>query len=390
MIGVLTWTVEALGTTLTVADAGNINIDDQNVPAITGSVVVPFDQTVFDGLDPRQSPPPRVKITGTMTEWVSQTVAAISDYAERHGAGTIADLSTAWATMNTGQISELFGSPLSTSAQPEPSTMTLDLHVREIREVTGTNELEMRISFASDEALLTDWGASQFSQLDAIRALQEPNSNTYVRNFVNPVMQYVLGYVPAENVYSDNVLTVPYTDIMNWNDYPSAWDMIRPALEDANLKLRVNRNGAGFTLQHPLNPIPGADPFSLLLPEDVISAERIFTRSGDWYDAALLSSVDGPPNYGYPAAPHSRTYRETLRRGVQPSTSMAQNIVTRAENRGALIEISAPIKLGLFMRDNVNYIDHGGAATPDDQWVIKSISYDMGTGLMSITGEHPY
>lgn len=385
MIGILEWEIRALDTTLTVT-GGTISVDDQNIPAITSTVTVPFDPALFDGLDPRQTPVPRVVLSGTLSEWASQPLSVMSEYAASEG-GTIADLSAAWSGLQIRDVSEMFGAPMQAAASSTPQTMSLDLHVREIQ----ADDFEMVINLASDEALLLDWTPAKFEQITEIRDFQVGLPANRVSTYVDSVLQYLLGRPTDVNVYSATTLISLPTDIMQWSLYPTAWDMIRPALEDADLKLRVNPTGTGFTLQRPENYINEPATHSwLFTAENVTSARRVYTRSGDWYDAALLISEDGTVKRGHPAAPHSRTWREQLSEGMTPSDSMAQNIVTRASNRGRVIDLVAPIRLGVFMRDQFTYLPEGATPGPDYQWIVKSVSYDLPTATMRIRGEHRY
>ncbi|MEU4361196.1 hypothetical protein [Promicromonospora sp. NPDC023987] len=381
MIGILDWDIRAARTTLNVL-GGSINIDDQNIPAITAAVTVPFDADVLAALDPRSTNVPRVTLNGSLTEWASRPISAISEYA---GARTIAGLSELWSGLQGRDVSALFGSPLHSLAQDKPQTMSLDLHVREV----SYDDWEMVIDLASDEALLTDWAPSNGLDMVPIIDASQGLDPQKVGSWVNSVLIGVLGYKLTPTVYDDSELSDVYSNITNWQSFPTAWDMFRPYIDDTNLKLRVNPNGVGFSLQRPENTLwdtPGQHSH-LFTAEEVISVGHVYTRSGDWYDGAMLSDAADEYHIGYPATGPSRTYRETLPEGTKPTFSMAQNIVTRASNRGHLIDIVAPIRLGVFMRDEFAYAPEVGDI---EQWVIKSVSYDLTTATMRIRGEQRY
>lgn len=389
MIGILDWEIRAAGTTLT-ATGGNINIDDQNVPAITASVVVPHDQTFFDALDPRQTPVPRVIVNGTLTEWASRNVGEVSAYFLANSATTVAGVSSLWSGMNIGDVTQLFGKPLHALAPNAPRRMTLDLHVREI----DTDGFEMTITLASDEALLMDWSPTSGEDLLPLFDAQAGMSPRWVSTYVGPVLQTVLGVDLTPGPYDTTSLSYVSTpaEILDWSGFPSAWDMMRPALEDTDLKLRCNPTGRGFSLQRPVNSIRNpADHAFLLTSQEVTTVRHVYSRSGDWYDSAILNNSDGTVGWGYPVAGtlHSRTYREEMPEGIKPSVSMAENITRRSVNRGKFIDITAPIQPIVFMRDEFAYVENIGDPDPE-QWITKSVSYDITSGLMNIRGEERY
>ncbi|WP_419707666.1 hypothetical protein [Promicromonospora sp. NFX87] len=388
MIGILNWDIRALDTTLPVT-AGSINIDDQNRVAIMASVSVPFDETLFEGLDPRQTPVPRVKLNGTLTQWYSLPVSAMSTQATTAG-GTLADLTIAWAGLEVRDVSAMFGGPLDPTAidNDQLQAMSLDLHVREIK----TDDFEMVIELASDEALLQDWSATSSNDTDAFLEIRSGMDETEILAWVDPVLRVVLGYGLDPTVYDTTSLSVPYSDLLTPIRETNALDYLRPFLEDTDLKLRVNPSGRGFTLQRPENYINNPAHHSwLFLEDDVISAKRVVTRSGEWYDSVELHRPSTEGNsYGYPTSgTHSRTYLESWA-GRKPSSSMAQNIWRRTKNRGRFIDLVVPIHLGVFMRDEFTYLPTGATPGPDYQWAVKSVTYDLVAGTMSIRGEQRY
>lgn len=385
MIGILDWDIRALGTTLAVT-GGNINIDDQNVPAITASVVVPHDDGLFEALDPRQTPVPRVVVNGTLTEWASQTLGDVSAYFIANTATTLAGVSTLWAGKSLGDVSAMFGTPLHLLAATIPQTMSLDLHVREI----DTDDFEMTISLASDEALLMDWSLTSFEDEQGIAAWQAGMNQQQIQTWVTPWLQYILGYGLTPGVYDTDTFSENIVDIFDGFVGKSAWDTMRPMLEDTDLKLRVRPSGRGFTLERPENPINSPGTHSWLFTDaDVTTVRHVRSRTGDWYDSAILyrpASEGISP--GYPTALHSRTFTEDWG-GRKPNTSMAENIVRRTSNRGQFIDITAPIQLGVFMRDEFTYVHEVGDPDPE-QWIAKSVSYDLAAGTMNIRGEQRY
>lgn len=385
MIGILDWDIRALGTTLTVT-GGNINIDDQNVPAITASVVVPHDDELFEALDPRQTPVPRVIVNGTLTEWATQTLSDVSAYFIANTATTLAGVSSLWSGMNLGDVTDLFGKPLHALAPAVPQTMSLDLHVREI----DTDDFEMTISLASDEALLMDWSLTSFDDEQAIAGFQAGLNQQQIQTWVNPWLQYVLGYALTPGVYDTTTFSESIVDIFDGFVGKSAWDTMRPMLEDTDLKLRVRPSGRGFTLERPENSINNPATHSWLFTDlDVTTVRHVRSRTGDWYDSAILyrpASEGASP--GYPTAIHSRTFMDDWG-GRKPNASMAQNIVRRTVNRGQFIDITAPIQLGVFMRDEFTYVHEIGDPDPE-QWIAKSVSYDLTAGTMNIRGEQRY
>jgi hypothetical protein len=219
-----------------------------------------------------------------------------------------------------------------------------------------------------------------------------------VRYWVDAVMLTVLGRAPLQNSYTTAALSAPFSDIIDWTSWSSAWDMMRPVIEDTNLKLRVHPDGVTFTLERPENTInnPAVHAW-LFTPDNTSSVRRVRSRIGDWYDGALMQASDGDgPGNGYPALgePHSRTIIEMVPPTLNPTVSMAQNLVTRASNRGELIEITAPIQLkptgGVFMRDEFSYVPAIGESGPEYQWITKSVHYDFLSGTMRLRGERRY
>jgi hypothetical protein len=384
VIGTLTWEVYGAGVSMP-AVVGNLNIDEMNVPAITTSVMVPFDQDVFDALDPRQTPVPRVQLTGTFSEWASEPISAMTDYAADVGATTLAGLTAAWTGLTLANLSTMFGTPLSAAAGLVPTTMELDLHVREI----DASSFDMVISLASDEALLTDWGPTDGLDFAAIGDYAANMNVQQARTYIDPILQLVLGIRADTNVYSTTALSTTYTDVINRTLDMSAWEMILQPLNDANLKLRVNRDGRTFSLQHPVNEIPGKTWLSLLTDEDVITVRTVLSRNGDWYDSSSLVAGEGGAQVfkGGPTAVHSRTYRERFEEGTPLTSSQVVNINRRNANRGRFIDITAPIVLGVFMMDEFAYAPDVG---PVQQWRVQGVSYDFAAGTMNIRGVQRY
>jgi hypothetical protein len=271
--------------------------------------------------------------------------------------------------------------------------LLMSLHVREI----SSDGFTMTIDLASDEALLTDWAPTSGHDMNRMNEYANGDPQQ-VRYWVDAVMLTVLGRSPLQNDYTTAPLSAPFSDIIDWTSWSSAWDMMRPAIEDTNLKLRVHPDGETFTLEDPQNTInePSIHAW-LFTPGNTISARRIRSRSGDWYDGALMQASDGDgPGNGYPALgePHSRTMIEMVPPTLKPSVTMAQNLVTRASNRGELIEITAPIRLlptgGVFMRDEFSYVPAGTEPSEDTRWITKSVHYDFLSGTMRLRGERRY
>lgn len=381
-IATLEWDIRAADTTLEVT-GGSINIDDQNVPAITASVVVPFDAAVLAALDPRQTNVPRVVLNGSLSEWASRPISFMTEYAQRRGP-LISDLSAAWSGDTIEDVSLLFGAPLSSSASNEPLTMSLDLHVREI----DADDFEMRIQLASDEALLLDWSVTGLADIDAFVAAQSGLNAAYASTYINMTLAVVLGYTTPDGPYRTDPVSSEYEfSIVELAKGMTAWEIVRGALDDADLKLRVNPTGRGFTLQRPENSINNpATHAHFWAYDEVIEARQVYSRTGDWYDSAMLR-VDGVPSRGHPNGEHSRTYLEDLPVGSKPTLSAAQNIVRRAQNRGRFIDLVVPIKPGVFMRDEFTYETAAGELQP---WIVKAVTYDLAAATMNIRGEHRY
>lgn len=387
MIGRLAFTVRYENTVLE-GSTGNLTIDDQNVPAISGSIVTPYDADVFDAIDPRATVVPRVTVRAWLSEWSSLTLADVTAHLARWHATDLADVSRMWNGLNLGDLTAKFGAPLHPLAQYQARTMELDLHVREISE----DGREMRFDVASDEELLRDWAPSNSQDLtDLTQGLQGFPQNQ-VGSFVNVFLQAVLQRSLIPGPYDSQVLTS--SDLVQVDYANSAYDMFRPALEDADVKLRVHPNGRDFSLERPENYINSPAEHSWLFTGRELGdggMRRTKTRTGDWYDSAgLLRETDtGYQFAGHPGGLHSRTYVEELTIG-KPSIAMAQGIVRRARNRGEFIDLQGPIIPGVFMRDEFVYLPDGATPGPDYQWICKSVSYDFTSGLMNIRGERRY
>jgi hypothetical protein len=169
----------------------------------------------------------------------------------------------------------------------------------------------------------------------------------------------------------------------------SAYDMMRPALEDANLKLRVSPDGRSFSLRRPEDSLnsPSTHTFTFS-PRNVIGATMERSRNGDWYDSAMLTEEGIGGGFGYPRGEHSRTYREHLPEGSGLTESAAENIVTRARNRGQFFDVVAPIRPGVFMRDYFYW--QPDPEQPGEEWQVQGVSFDLITDTMRIRGVQPY
>ena len=389
MIGTLTWDIRAADQTLVVL-TGTMSIDDQNIPAATADLVVPYDAAVLAVLDPRSTNVPRVVLTGRISDWASRPVSTMSAYLVAAG-GTVADATALWTGYEARDVSALFGGRLHEMSLDAPRTMSISLHVREINHDEGANT--MTVSLASDEALLTDWVCVSTYDVNKLIDAGDGAPANWASSYVNMPLTVVLGRPADENVYTSTTLSADFEfSILDIAKGPTAWEMVRAALDDADLSLRLNPSGIGFSLQRPENSINNTGTHAWLFTQDeVISAKQVYSRSGEWYDSAFLMR-DGVPTAGYPiTGPHSRTYREDWRDGTKPTTSMATSIVRRSRNRGRFIDIVAPIRFletgGMFMRDEFTYEDAEGVLHP---WITKSVNYDFSAGTMSFRGEQRY
>lgn len=387
MIGRLAFTVRYKNTVLE-GSTGNLSIDDQNLPAISGSIVTPYDAEVFDDIDPRATVVPRVTVRAWLNDWSSLTLADVTEHFARSHAVTLADVSRMWQGLNLGDLTRLFGAPLHNGANYQARTLELDLHVREISEDGRT----MRFDVASDEELLRDWAPSNAADLTDITQGLQGWSQNRVGSFVNVFLQAVLQRSLIPGVYDSQALTS--TDLVQVDYANSAYDMFRPALEDADVKLRVQPNGRDFKLERPENSINNPAEHAWLFTGAEVAdggVRRTKTRTGEWYDSAgLLRETDtGYQFAGHPGGAHSRTYVEELTIG-KPSIAMAQGIVRRAKNRGDFIDLQCPIIPGVFMRDEFVYLPDGAPGGAPYQWICKSVSYDFTSGLMNIRGERRY
>lgn len=391
----LEWDVRH-GSTVLPAIGGTLTVDDQNIPAVVAQVVVPHDDGLFDAIDPRQTPVPRIQLRGEQSHWASQKVANVSAFAAAEG-GTIADLSAAWDGRIVEDLTLQFGKPLhSLASYDPPGRLNMSLHVREI----SSDGFTMTIDLASDEALLTDWSFTHASQAledftDLLGGLDRQLAGTWVKS----TLLLVLGRDLTPGPYDTTSLSEPSVDILTNIYAGNVWEsIIRPVIDDTGLKLRVHPDGETFTLEHPQNTINDPSIHAWLFQgHNTISARRIRSRLGDWYDSAQLSA-DLPTGFGfigYPPGQHSRTYREHFTSDQpKPTSAMAQNLVDRAINRGELIEITAPAQLrptgGVFMRDEFSYVPDGVTPGPDTQWITKSVQYDFLAGTMRLRGERRY
>ena len=389
MIGILDWDIRIADTTLEV-QGGSINIDEMNIPAITASVVVPFDQAVFDEIDPRQTNVPKAILTGRFTDWAANPLSAMTEYFAANAAVTLGDVSALWAGLELRDVSAMFGSPLHAGAIDNAANdvMPLQLHVREIEE----DELAktMTILLADDEALLTDWGPTDGLDMGKINDYAEGMNVQHARTYVDPILQTVLGIRTETNAYSTTALSTVYTDVIERSIDMSAWEMIRQPLDDANLKLRPNRDGAGFSLQHPVNEIPGKEWFSLITAAEVIRARHKRSRNDEWYDSASLVAGDELATRvfkGGPTGAHSRTYRERFPESTPLTSSSVVNINTRNANRGQFIDIDMPIRLGVFMMDEFTYEREDETL---QQWRVQAVTYDITSSTMNIRGVQRY
>jgi hypothetical protein len=389
MIGILDWDIRIADTTLQV-EAGSINIDEMNIPAITASVVVPYDAAVFDQIDPRQTEVPRAILTGRFTDWASNPLSAMTSYFADNGAVTLANVSTLWAGLQLRDVSAMFGSPLHAGAidNETHTTMPLHLHVREIEE--DERAKTMTVLLASDEALLTDWGPTDGLDMGKINDYAEGMNVQHARTYIDPLLQVVLGIRTDVNAYSTTALSTVYTDVIERSIDMSAWEMIRQPLDDANLKLRPNRDGVGFSLQHPVNEIPGKEWFSLITAAEVNNARQKCSRNDEWYDSVSLIAGDELATRVYKGGPtgvHSRTYRERFPESTPLTSSQVVNINTRNANRGQFIDITMPIRLGVFMMDEFTYERED---TTLQQWRVQAVTYDITSSTMNIRGVQRY
>jgi hypothetical protein len=394
VIGTLTWDIRAADKTLEVT-AGNISIDDQNIPAIAASVMVPYDADVLAALDPRLTPPPRVVLTGTYVGWASKTLAQLDEYLEGADVETIADLSALWDGLTLADITDQFATPLTTDSPAEPHRMSLDLHVREVSHDTFT----MTVSLASDEALLADWAIVSPFDIVALQDAREGYSTSRASTYIDSVLQVVLGRRTVTNAYTARPVVDYAVDVLALSNGPTGWEIVREVLDDADLKLRVDRDGRNFLLLPPEEQInqPGTWVFldgdtpleDGFVPTDapILELRQVYTRTDGWYDSAILRGTDGSVA-GSGKSVHSRTYVEDLRAGIKATSSMANSVVIRTRNRGRFIDLVLPIRLGVFMRDHFLYASLNGQA--GQEWAVKSVNYDLTTNTMRIRGEQPY
>jgi hypothetical protein len=383
VIGRLTWEIH-VGNTVLPAIGGTVSIDDQNIPAITASVMAPYDPDIFAALDPRTREVPRATVTCTLKHWSSKPLSAMSEYAATQG-GTIADLSDAWDGLTLAHVSNVFGSWLYDGAPTKPDTLSLNLHVREV----SHDHFTMTISLASDEALLTDWAVTGPFDAAAIQEAMEGRPTNRAATYVDAVLLRVLGRETVTTPWSVAAVSGDFDfDILDLLSGPTAWEIIRQALDDSGVRLRPLRNGYDFGLYIPESSMPKG-PRDSDMPnltwEKVISARWTYTRTRDWYDSVNLVAGGAIGASSGSAAAHTRTYREDVRTGSHATLAMAQYMLQRAQNRGRLLELVTPIRPGAYMRDQFYYTPAEGEAA--ELWITKAVSYDLATGTMTVLAE---
>ena len=392
-----TWEAR-IGDTILPITAGAITIDELQLPAINSSIVVPYDLELLEALDPRDTVPPRVTVNGRYSSWAAKTLGDMDSWLTGQGAVTIGDASALFqaldpSTNTISDVTDAFGTPMDPGgADPDDGgMMSLSLHVREVE--TDKAGATMRISLASDEALLTDWAPTSGFDMLSIGEADDGLPAGEIKTRVEPFLRVVLGYGLTPGPYDSTMLSdLAPGAIFDWTKYSSAYDMFRPGLDDTNLKIRV-LPGGGMGLFRPEGYINSPGTHSWLFEDEAImNVKHTRSRSADWYDSAMLNNNDGSNSLGFPASgeTHSRTYVEDLPSAQRVTTQMPLNVVTRASNRGEFIEITAPIDVtdgGVYMMDEFVYAPEDGLA---EQWRVQNVTYDLLSDTMIIRGVKRY
>ncbi|MFC4632113.1 hypothetical protein ACFO6V_27980 [Promicromonospora alba] len=364
--------------------SGTLNISAQAMPAVGGGFVVPFDQQIYDALDARSFTLNELTVRGERTYWTSNSLAYLSEMFEGM---TLGEVSAAFDGMTLGDVSEMFGTPLTEGAPAENESIDLTLYSRGVSKDLRSGTMTIIVS--SSEVWLTDWAIANSADVAALDEVKDSLAPNTLRWNVEPAVSVAIGKDVDFGPYGGNAMSGEYEvpDLKGM----TAFEAIRGALEDKDLSLRVQPNG-DFVLKPPMSNITGNLDWFEFWPYDTIDVVEEVNRNGDWYDSAyLISRQDSGAlkTAGYPSTFHSRTWVEYMPDNTKPTTAMAQAIVNRTKKRGHTITLTAPARMGIWYRDYFVYWPVLEPVESEIVWQVDSVSYDLFTDRMTLTGIIP-
>ncbi len=265
---------------------------------------------------------------------------------QRFGTGTaLGGLSALWAGLklagvssaNTGRsladLTDDHHQPWNTrTLLPEGCSFNLGLRSREYVERAG--ETLMRLTFASDEALLADYGLIEADRL-------------YVPGTVREVCRYVLARAgmwlspgDADAVVEDGAAL--------WQPGQSGWEFVTPIVQRAGLRLYCDEKRVWRLVPHDREP---ARAHQLRRGQHVIGSTDTLTREGSdelgWYDSVVIRyewrTEDGTTKQAVDWAgvgSWSRTLQLRYE-AVYPGPGAAAHVLARALTRGRALDVEA-------------------------------------------------
>lgn len=251
------------------------------------------------------------------------------DFTARHGVGTNAALTSVYGSMTNGAITAQFFVPFNTFGVRATDQREANLHVRS--RVIDHVAKEVRITLASDEALLQDY---------ALVALAKYiNTFTSLRSLVADV----IGLIGATlQTGTDDAVIVAGAE---WLPGVSAWDYLSPLIETADLRLWCDESRHWWLTQR--SPLV-AGHLALATGEagTITDATDTIDRDGEFYDAVVITykwtDTLGAQQIAWDVAGagYTRVLSET-REQIYPGPGAAAGILKRAEGRGRVLDIAA-------------------------------------------------
>lgn len=360
--------------------SGSVVWDEQAIPSLTASVVIPYDLDMYGSTDPTGGTA-RVRLAGRHEFTQSEPLSAIT----AEGYSTVADMSAAWSGLTLADVSALYGRPLTPGGELYPDdVLELDLLVVDRDRIRAGSDEFVSLRLVCDEQLAIDYLNVERRTIEAgtVRQLC-----TLVLAEIGAELEPDPVYDPGHAFYSDALLPEGFD---TWDTGVSAWRVMQAACDIGGLLLRCDHERKWRLIRTDINTFPTEGvPINLSFLDGARFEQRT-SRARDWYDAVAIEYVwidgAGVEQRAVDTAqlndPPQRVYYE--RRGTAYAPGAAAQILERTQRRGDIFQADAPPNLHARVGSNFTWqIDND---TPQDIGIISRVSWSITDDVMAISG----
>jgi hypothetical protein len=354
--------------------------DEQAIPSLTATVIIPYEAATYAAADPLGAGA-RVTLSGRHEFTASEPLSAIT----AEGYATVADMSAAWSGLTLADVSALYGRPLTPEGELYPDdTLDLDLVVVDRdRHRDGDDEF-VQLRLACDEQLAIDYRNLERRTIEAgtVRQLC-----TLVLAEIGAELEPDPEFDPGDPFYSDALLPAGFD---TWDTGVSAWRQMQAACDIGGLLLRCDHQRKWRLIRTDIDAFPTQGvPINLSFLDGTRFEERT-SRGGDWFDAVVIEYVwrdalgveQRQVDTAQLVHPPQRVYYE--QRDTAYAAGAAAQILERTQRRGKAFQAEAPPNLHARVGSNFTWqIDND---TDQEVGIISRVQWSITDDVMTIVG----